>query len=105
MGRDDRAFRPRTLLCSESYAPQEHLPPLLYDKRHERSVWSAVAREVGEVTWGSGVYSRSNQPKMVAVPGYQGWVVGADFDAFVFLDEVPQLLRVLSLHAPTGRGA
>lgn len=96
---------PELLFVQESYAPIEHLPPLLYGTGHQRSVWSAVERQAGEITWGSGVYTKSYRPTMLTVPGYEGWVVGAEINDFRFLDGPPRRLRTFSLHAPTGRGA
>jgi exonuclease III len=43
----------------ESYAPDEHLPPLQYPEARSRSVWEMVEKN----GWGSAVFSRSGSEK------------------------------------------
>ena len=61
------------LLLQESYAHDEHLPPLMYPDAGKRSVWQMAERN----GWGSAVYSRTGSVKGVPVPNFSGWVVGA----------------------------
>ena len=52
-------YAPDILLVQESYAPSEHLSPLLHGKRHEQAVWSPVESNGKTMNWGSGVYIES----------------------------------------------
>lgn len=84
------------LLVQESYPHDEHLPPLLYPDARGRSAW----RMAGRNGWGSGVFSRTGSVRSVAVPGYAGWVVGAEIRGAAWQDGAAELL-VFSVHAPS----
>ncbi len=92
------------MLVQESFAPVEHLPLLLYGSQHEHAVWSEVARPGKEGEWGSGVYVKDHRPLPLDVPGYRGWVIGAELERTPFLNTPERRLRVFSVHAPTGQG-
>ncbi len=62
------------LLVQESYPHDEHLPPLLYPSLRQQSVWEMVEQN----GWGSAIYSSSGTLKQISVPGFAGWVVGAE---------------------------
>jgi len=85
------------LLLQESYPNDEHLPPLLYPNLRKQSVWEMVAKN----GWGSAIYSSSGTLKQIAVPGFAGWVVGAEiFDANWQWTESDATM-VFSIHAPS----
>ena len=56
------------LLIQESYAHDEHLPPLLYPDAQSQSAWERVEKN----RWGSAVFSRSGNLQPIAVPGFSG---------------------------------
>lgn len=86
------------LLVQESYVHDEHLPPLIYPNARSQSVWALVEQN----GWGSAVYSKTGFVKPVAVPGYSGWVVGAEItEASWHADP----LFVFSVHAPPLKGS
>src|SRR4051794_29536395 len=62
------------LLVQESYAPDEHLPPLLHPGARERSAWEVVPGRA----WGTAVYCARGSLRPVAVPQFAGWVAGAE---------------------------
>lgn len=87
------------LLVQESFPHHEHLPPMLYPDAQSQSVWEMVENN----GWGSGVFSRSGSVKSISVPGFSGWVVGAEISGASWQDEFADPLVAISVHAPTGR--
>src|SRR5207248_537427 len=86
------------LLVQESYPHHEHLSPLLYPDAGERCAWEMVEQN----RWGSAVFSRTGSVKPVAVPGFTGWVVGAEISGASW-QAVP--LLAFSVHAPVLKGS
>lgn len=85
------------LLLKESYPHQEHLPQLLYPEYQNRSVW-----EMAEYNgWGSAVFSSSGTLKQISVPGFSGWVVGAEICGASWLPSQCDSALVFSIHAPS----
>jgi exonuclease III len=97
-------FNPEILLVQESYAPKEHLSPLLHGMKHQHAVWSPVESKGKTRGWGSGVFVASDRPKPISLSDYMGWVVGAEIAEFPCPDGQERRLRIFSLHAPTGMG-
>ena len=62
------------LLLQESYSTEEHLPPLLYPDVRNQSAWEKIEKN----GWGSAVFSRTGLVRRLPVPGFSGWVVGAE---------------------------
>jgi exonuclease III len=62
------------LLVQESYPHDEHLPPLLYPNLRKQSVWEMVEQN----GWRSAISSSCGTLKQISVPGFSGWVVGAE---------------------------
>jgi endonuclease/exonuclease/phosphatase family metal-dependent hydrolase len=88
------------LLVQESYPHQEHLPPLLYPGAQSRSAWEMVERN----GWGSAVFSGTGTVKPVPVPGFSGWVVGAEISGASWQAGTAGPLLAFSVHAPSGMG-
>lgn len=85
------------LLAQESYAHDEHLPPLLYPDARSQSAWEMVEQN----GWGSVVFSKTGSVKQLAVPGFSGWVVGAEISGTSWQAEYADPLLAFSLHAPS----
>lgn len=85
------------LLVQESYPHDEHLPPLLYQDLRNRSVWEKVEQN----SWGSVVFSRSGTLKLVSVPRFTGWVVGAEICGASWQHSPDCCILAFSVHAPT----
>lgn len=84
------------LLAQECAEPSEHLSPLFYPDLGESIHWQAVERN----GWGSAIVSPKRRLKPLVVPGFEGWVVGAELEGLT--GNAP--LLVCSLYAPTGSG-
>jgi endonuclease/exonuclease/phosphatase family metal-dependent hydrolase len=85
------------LLVQESYPHHEHLPPLMYPDAGKMSAWE-MAEKNG---WGSGVFSRTGTVKLVRVPGFTGWVVGAEIAGASWQAGIADPLLAFSVHAPS----
>lgn len=85
------------LLLQESYFHDEHLPPLLYPDFRSQSVWEMVEQN----GWGSVVFSKSGTLKSVPVPGFSGWVVGAEIIGASWQIGHSDPIMVFSVHAPS----
>lgn len=85
------------LLVQESYPHHEYLPPRSYPDAGGRSVWEMVKRN----GWGSAVFSRTGSVRQVAVPGFAGWVVGAEITGASWQAGFADPLLAFSVHAPS----
>lgn len=85
------------LLVQESYPHHEHLPPLMYPDAGARCAWEMVEQN----RWGSAVYSRTGSVKLVPVPGFTGWVVGAEITGASWQAGGADPLLAFSVHAPS----
>ncbi len=85
------------LLVQESYPQDEHLPPLLYPNLRQQSVWEMVEQN----GWGSAIYSSSGTLKQISVPGFNGWVVGAEICGANWQSHQSDSKLVFSIHAPS----
>lgn len=88
------------LFVQESYPHEEHLPPLLYPRARDRSVWANVRSN----RWGSGIFSSSGVLSRVVLPKYDGWVVGARIRQPDWRRHVDEIFA-FSVHAPDGEGS
>lgn len=86
------------LLVQESYPHDEHLLPLVYPELRQQSVWEMVEKN----GWGSAIFSKSGSIKPVGVPGYSGWVVGAEISGASWQADP---ILVFSIHAPVFKGS
>ncbi len=68
-----------------------------------RCVWRAATSTMKPLTWGSAVLVRGAVRNCLHLPGFDGWVAGAEMDAPAKVAD-GQPLRVFSLHAPTRPG-
>jgi endonuclease/exonuclease/phosphatase family metal-dependent hydrolase len=89
------------LLVQESYIHDEHLPLLYYPEARSRSVWEMV----GKNKWGSAVFSKTGSVNPVAVPGFSGWVVGAEIKGALWQAGFCDSILVFSVHAPVFKGS
>jgi exonuclease III len=85
------------LLVQESYAHDEHLPPLHYPNARCQSVWERAGRN----GWGSAVFSRTGVVAPARVPGFSGWVVGAEVSGASWQAGLADPLLAFSVHAPS----
>ncbi len=85
------------LLVQESFPHHEHLPPLLYPDAQKQTAWETVE----QCRWGSGVYSKTGVVKLVGVPGFSGWVVGAEISGASWQGGIADPLLAFSVHAPS----
>jgi exonuclease III len=85
------------LLVQESFAQHEHLPPLCYPDFKCQSVWEMVEKN----RWGSAVFSRSGSMKPIGVPGFAGWVVGAEIRGASWQKGLCDSILAFSVHAPS----
>jgi exonuclease III len=85
------------LLLQESYAHDEHLPPLRFPDARTQSVWQPV--EHGR--WGSVVFSRTGALARVTVPGFSGWVVGAKICRASWQSGLCDSILAFSVHVPS----
>lgn len=86
------------LLLQESYSQDEHLPLLLYPDLQNQSAWAMIEKR----GWGSAIFSRAGLVKPLVVPGFSGWVVGAEITGASW-QTVP--LLAFSVHAPVFKGS
>lgn len=86
------------LLVQESYGHDEHLPPLLYPDARNQAVWAMVEQN----GWGSAVFSKTGSVIPLAVPGYSGWVIGAEISGASWQADP---LLAFSVHAPVYKGS
>jgi endonuclease/exonuclease/phosphatase family metal-dependent hydrolase len=86
------------LMLQESYPHDEHLPPLLYPDTRNQSAWAMVEQN----GWGSAVFSKTGSVKPLNVPGYSGWVVGAEISGASWQTDP---ILAFSIHAPVFKGS
>lgn len=89
------------LLVQETYPHREHLPPLLYPEVVSQSAWEMVE----ENGWGSAVFSRTGSVQPISVPGFTGWVVGAEIGGASWQAGIADPLLAFSIHAPVFKGS
>jgi endonuclease/exonuclease/phosphatase family metal-dependent hydrolase len=80
-----RAFQPELVLAQEARPPARKKGTLL---------WQAVEGRL----WGSALLSRSAEVRPIAIPGFDGWVVGGE----VVSGTTRRPLRIFSIHGPAG---
>lgn len=92
-------LEPDIVLAQESLPPDKYQRPLLEDNWSGNVAWVPVWPQ-----WGSAVYVKSEQPRPLELPEFQGWVVGVELDSPAFT-LTGNKVRLFSLHAPTGQGS
>ena len=88
------------LFVQESYPHDEHFPPLLYPQFRGRSVWANAPPN----KWGSGIFATRGLITRIALPQYDGWVVGATIQNSDWMHDAEEILA-FSIHAPDGEGS
>jgi endonuclease/exonuclease/phosphatase family metal-dependent hydrolase len=85
------------LLVQESNSHDKHLPFDKYPELEGQSVWEMVEQN----GWGSAVFSKSGAMKSIAVPGFAGWVVGAEIRGASWQKGLCDSILAFSVHAPS----
>src|SRR5262249_35555285 len=88
-------FTPDIVLAQETRDPKLEVPEK-YRINQNRFVWYSVNNR-----WGSAVFIRGCEFRPLELPGFEGWVVGAEFDDPIRLNRRRRPFRVFSVHAPT----
>ncbi len=97
--RIENALPPDILLAQEAADPTD----LFATDPEIDCTWSAASSGAKQLKWGSAVIVRGIVRQTLTVPGFEGWIVGAEIDAPKTLGDA-RPLRAFSLHAPTRTG-
>ena len=87
---------PDIFLAQETCNPDGYLTPAQLKTFRSQIHWVAVAN----VRWGSAVFVRAGRIKPIVIPGYEGYIVGAEVRGFGWPVSPRQILRVFSVHVP-----
>jgi exonuclease III len=94
-----RAFAPDVVFAQECRPPEEcpgeRFRPGAEDSFHWRRAHPTRAR----AGWGTGVLVRAGRLVPIAVPQFDGWVVGGEIESGLWS---PRPVRVFSVHGPVG---
>ncbi|MCK6626190.1 MAG: hypothetical protein L6R45_13570 [Anaerolineae bacterium] len=88
-------FAPDIVFAQETRDPKLEVPQT-YQINQNRFVWHPV-----NPRWGSALFIKDGEIKPLVLPGFEGWVVGAEVNN----PDWPRPLRVFSLHVPTKKGS
>ena len=55
--------------------------------------------------WGSAIYSSSGNLKQISVPGFTGWVIGAEINGANWQSSPTDATMAFSIHAPSSAGS
>lgn len=88
--------QPDIFLAQETCDPRLYLDNDFYECNRERIVWQAVE----ERPWGSALYFTRGVVEPITIPGFEGWVAGAQVKGFGYPTRRDRPLRVFSVHAP-----
>jgi endonuclease/exonuclease/phosphatase family metal-dependent hydrolase len=107
--RDLAALDPDILLIQESCAPVRYLGklPTELQAQARESIWVEevwkTATETKTNPWGSAIYLKQGASSELPFPAdLRGWVVGAEVSDLAWNPASPGLLRIFSIHTPTG---
>jgi endonuclease/exonuclease/phosphatase family metal-dependent hydrolase len=90
-----RHLKPDLVLAQECRPPQSSPGERFRHDLHDAFAWQSA----GSRGWGSGLFARSASLVPIAIPGYDGWVVGGEMRNSSW--SVHHLL-VFSVHGPAG---
>jgi len=90
-----RNLKPDLVLAQECRPPQSSPGERFRHDRHDAFAWQSA----GSRGWGSGLFARSASLVPIAIPDYDGWVVGGEIRNTSW-SERP--LIVFSVHGPVG---
>ncbi|MGG6294973.1 hypothetical protein ACQ4M4_11150 [Leptolyngbya sp. AN02str] len=80
----------------ETCCPEQYVTSQFWQTYQHQVHWT----NVGNNTWGSAVFVRSGSVRAIAVPEFEGAVVGVEVEAFGWLPIQQRKLRIFSIHAP-----
>jgi endonuclease/exonuclease/phosphatase family metal-dependent hydrolase len=92
-----RAFAPEFVLAQECRAPAASPGEQFRPGPLDSVLWQPVNGR----SWGSAILSRSASLTPLPLPGFTGWVVGAEVRVPGLAHELP--LRIFSIHGPAGQ--
>lgn len=90
------AFHPDLLLLQETLDPSRYLSAEVLERHHEHILWQPLPGR----RWGSAILSSGGSVRAIAVPGFEGQVVGAEIADTPWCRATGRPLRVFSLHVP-----
>ena len=91
-----KEFSPDLVFAQETFDPSTYLAPEKQLHPEDSIIWQETS-----VGWGSAIYARKAEVTPVAVPKFEGWVVGGKIerDSYSLLTDKP--LFVFSVHTPS----
>jgi exonuclease III len=92
-------FAPDIVFAQETRHPKLEVPEN-YQINEDRFVWQPANSR-----WGSAVFIRDGEIKPLDVPGFEGWVVGAEISESNWFKARQRPLRLFSVHAPSRKGS
>jgi endonuclease/exonuclease/phosphatase family metal-dependent hydrolase len=90
-----RILKPDLVLAQECRPPQNSPGERFRHDPHDAFAWQSASNR----GWGSGLFARSASLNSIAVPGYEGWVVGGEIRNTSWS---VRPLMVFSVHGPVG---
>jgi endonuclease/exonuclease/phosphatase family metal-dependent hydrolase len=87
---------PDIVLAQECRLPEDSRAERLRSAERDAFLWTAVAGR----RWGSAILLRGSGGRPLEVPGFGGWVVGAELAGSAWAPSRP--LRLFSVHCPAG---
>jgi len=90
-----RTFTPDLILAQECRPPQNSPGESFRHNESDTFAWQAA----GSRCWGSGLLARSVALTPIAIPDYDGWVVGGNINNTSWSKRP---VKVFSIHAPVG---
>lgn len=92
-------FTPDIVLAQETRNPKLEVSEN-YQINQNRFVWHPANSK-----WGSALFIKNGEIKPLNLPGFEGWVVGAEISEPNWLKTRQRPFRVFSVHAPTKKGS
>ncbi|NJN98491.1 MAG: endonuclease/exonuclease/phosphatase family protein [Anaerolineales bacterium] len=93
-------FDPDIVLAQETRHPQIDIPEF-YTENKDRFLW----RQIGTNNWGTALFIKHGEIRQLDLPGFEGWVMGAEISESIWLKTRPRPIRVFSIHVPTKKGS
>ena len=92
-------FAPDIIFAQETRNPALEVPER-YQINPDRFIWQPVNSR-----WGSALFIKDGDFEPLDLPGYEGWVVGAEISKPNWFGAGQRPLRVFSVHGPTRKGS
>jgi len=90
-----RRLSPDLVLAQECRPPEDSPGERFRHSRHDAFAWQST----GARGWGTGLFARSASLIPIAIPEYDGWVVGGEIQSSSW---APRRFIVFSIHGPAG---